>query len=156
MNCLLRNALMVFAPCLLAACAASGPLSQTQIEALEAREVEAAPDRAFSAVTNAMLDSGYSTRVSDSDAGILTGYKLIEHSDGRKILVAILTRGQGQVPPDVYHLCAVVSGSGPRRSSVRVQTYINGVATIDPQFVEEFWVLVQRQIMMKEPLPVSR
>lgn len=152
----MRDALLLFAPLLLGACAARTPLSQTQIEALEAREVEAAPDRAFSAVTNAMLDSGYSTRVSDSDAGILTGYKLIEHSDALKITVIILTRGQSTVPPDVHHLCAIVSGAGPHRSSVRVQTYINGVATIDPAFVEEFWVLVQRQIMMKEPLRTER
>jgi hypothetical protein len=35
---------------------------------------------------------------------------------------------------------------------VRIQTYINGIATIDPEFVEEFWVLVQRQVLMKEPI----
>ncbi len=152
----MRAASAILVLLLLALAPACGPartdLSQTQIEALEVREVNAQPDRTFSAVTNAMVDSGYSARVSDSDAGILTGYKLIEHSDGRKILVAILTRGQGQVPPDVHHLCAVVSGAGPGRSSVRVQTYINGVATIDEAFVEEFWVLVQRQVLMKEPV----
>ncbi len=139
-----------------AGCAGSPPLSGTQIEALQAREVDAAPDRAFNAVTNAMFDAGYSARVSDSDAGILTGYKLVEHSDGRKILIAILSRGQATVPPDVHHLCALVSDAGRARSTVRVQTYLNGVATINPEFVEEFWVLVQRQVMMKEPVRPSR
>jgi hypothetical protein len=144
---------LVVVAALASGCSSSGPkLSTTQIESLQVREVNASSDRAFSAVANAMVDAGYSARVSDSDAGLLTGYKLVEHSDGRKILVAVLTRGSGRVPPDVLHLCAVVSEAAPGRSNVRIQTYLNGVASIDQAFVEEFWVLVQRQVLMKEPI----
>lgn len=144
----------------LAGCAAQPPLTQTQIDALQVREVEVVPDAAFNALSNALLDSGYQVMVSDPDLRILTAQKRIDPAPAADaavitgtVLLSIFS-GRDMVrdlPPEFHAVSAVVGAGAPGRASVRFQTFVDGHPTTDQARVEELWVLVQRQVLMKEP-----
>jgi hypothetical protein len=134
---------------LIAGCEAA-PRTRVELDATQEREVEAAPDRAYSAASGAVMDAGYTMDVSDADGGLLSGHKLFEHSIALKVAVAIMTRGSGTVPPDLLTVCIQVRDIGNGRSAVRAQTYLNGSAELDHKAIDDLWVLMQRQVLMKE------
>jgi hypothetical protein len=133
---------------MLAGCEAPGPkLSQAQMNALETREVEASFDDTYRAASNALFDAGYTIAMSDKSAGLLTGSRAKDRSAERMW-------GDQSIRDTVFLVSMQITNVGPKNSSVRVKTSINGEARVDPQAINQLWVLMQRQVMMKEPLPV--
>lgn len=158
----LRALPLILCVSLLAGCETGPPMTQTQIDALQVREVEVGADRAFAAASSALLDSGYLIHVSDADAGLLTGERREDPSTATTatvvILSAILTRGMGarDKAPDYHTVCIEVLPDSADRSSIRIRPFFNGRA-LKPEnpegqkTVQELWVLMQRQVLMKEP-----
>ncbi len=142
-------------------CAAKPPLSPTQMEALQTREVEAGADRAFAAATNAVLDAGYRLRMSDADAGILAAElrqdPAVAANVGVIVATALVTLGHAvaDLPPTYHELCVQVMPEGSGRSKVRIRSYLNASAAHEPEVVEQIWTLMQRQVLMKEPSGVG-
>jgi hypothetical protein len=143
-------------------CETTQPMTATQMDALQVREVEVPPDRAFAAASSALFDAGYQIHVSDADAGLLTAERREDPSVAVNatlvILTAILTRGGGaqDKPPDYYAICIEVLPKGATNSDVRIRPFFNGqVQTADNpaarKTVQEIWTLMQRQVLMKEP-----
>jgi len=143
-------------------CETTQPMTATQMDALQVREVEVPPDRAFAAASSALFDAGYQIHVSDADAGLLTAERREDPSVAVNatlvILTAILTRGGGaqDKPPDYYAICIEILPKGPNNSDVRIRPFFNGqVQTADNpaarKTVQEIWTLMQRQVLMKEP-----
>ncbi|MGH7242854.1 MAG: hypothetical protein ACREJD_05495 [Phycisphaerales bacterium] len=156
--------LLVVALC---ACETTPPMTATQMDALQVREVEAASDRAFAAASSALFDAGYIIHVSDADAGLLTAERredpAVAVNATMVILTAILTRGAGahEKPPDYYAVCVEVLPEGSDRSNVRIRPFFNGqVQSADNpatrKTVQELWTLMQRQVLMKEPSSNSK
>lgn len=147
----------------LSGCETTQPMTVTQLDALQVREVEANPDRAFAAASSALFDAGYQIHVSDADAGLLTAERREDPSVATNaamiILSSILTRGTGaqDKPPDFHAVCIEVLPAGAERSDVRIRPYLNGQA-LSPKSpgardtVQELWTLMQRQVLMKEPV----
>ncbi len=137
------------------------PLTQTQMDAIQVRVVEAPPDRAFGAAASALLDAGYQVFVTDADSGFLTGEKRKDPAVGLNILeivVTTLARAPQDLPPDFYAVSIQVLPETGGRAKVRIRPFDNGVASdcTDPEgdgrkVVEELWALMQRQVLMKEP-----
>ncbi|MFO0860940.1 MAG: hypothetical protein U0570_10315 [Phycisphaerales bacterium] len=159
--------LLAAAGLLLAGCEATPPMTVTQLDALQVREVEAPADRAFAAASGALFDAGYQVHVSDADAGLLTGERredpAVATNAAVVILSAILTRGAGTTdkPPDYYAVCIQVMPMTADRSSVRIRPFFNGrvqAASSAPaqETVKELWTLMQRQVLMKEPSPAAK
>src|ERR1051326_3753313 len=93
----------------LGGCATDPPLTQTQMDALQVRVVEAAPDRAFAAASSAILDAGYQVKVSDGEWGILTAEKRQDPAAAANVAVMILStlaRNPTDLPP-TYHAIAI-------------------------------------------------
>jgi len=156
---LLLSLLSITALC---GCEATPPMTTTQMDALQVREVEVPADRAFAAASSALFDAGYQIHVSDADAGLLTAERREDPSVAVNatlvILTAILTRGGGaqDKPPDYYAICIEVLPRTSNRSDVRIRPFFNGqVQTADNpaarKTVQEIWTLMQRQVLMKEP-----
>ena len=153
--------LISLACALLLGCEASPPMTQTQVDALEIREIEAPPDRAYAAASNALLDSGYQLHVSDADAGIITAERRVDPSvatnTAKLLITAILTRGMAaqDQPPDYFGVCVEILPRTASATAVRMQTYLNG--RVEPadspasqKTVQELWTLMQRQVLMKD------
>jgi hypothetical protein len=141
---------------------ASAPMTQSQLDAMQVRQVEAAPDRAFAAASSALLDAGYIVHVSDGDAGLLTGEKRVDPAKAANVAVIILavlaTNHYHDIPPTYHAVSVQVMPLGAERSSVRIRPFLNGRAcpcneadSGGRETVSQLWVLMQRQVLMKEP-----
>jgi len=139
----------LFCGCMLTSgCQSPTPkLSQAQMNALETREVEASFDDTYRAASNAMFDAGYTIAMSDKSAGLLTGSRAKDRSSDRMWV-------DQSIRDTLFLLSMQITSLGPKNCTVRVKTSVNGEARVNPQAINELWVLMQRQVMMKEPLPV--
>lgn len=130
----------------LGGCRSEPRYSQAQLNALETREIDAPLAETFTAASNAMFDAGYTIAMSDRAGGLLTGTK--RHD--RKRDEMFVKKSNRWVD---YTLSVQVRRLEPKVSAVRVKTAINGEPRVDLAAIDEFWVLMQRQVLMHEPLP---
>jgi len=160
MKCLALIGLLLVAA--LCGCEATPPMTATQMDALQVREVEVPADRAFAAASSALFDAGYQIHVSDADAGLLTAERredpAVAVNATLVILTAILSKGGGaqDKPPDYYTICIEVLPRTADHSDIRIRPFFNGqVQSADNaaarKTVQEIWTLMQRQVLMKEP-----
>ena len=140
----------------LAACA--GPqYSKAQLDALEIRDTDAPPDRAFAAASNAVLDASYQVLLTDADAGLLTAMRRVDPSVAEHAAVitlsTLLTLGRGPVDaePNYYALGIQVPPRPGGQSSVRIRTFGPRGATPNRDTIQQIWTLMERQVLMKEP-----
>ncbi len=147
---------------MLVGCAAPPPMTQSQMDAAQVRQVEAAPDRAFNAASGALIDAGYQVHVSDGEAGLLTGEKREDPAVAANVAVmvvtALLTNAPMDIPPAYHAVSIQVLPGSEGRSSVRIRPFLNGLACPCDQedaagraTVGQIWELMQRQLLMKEP-----
>jgi hypothetical protein len=154
-------ALMILVPFLGAVgCSATPKYTPTQMDALQTREVEAPLNRTFDAATNALLDAGYNMLLSDADAGLLTAEFRQDPAVAANVAVivgsALLTLGRAptDLPPTYHEISLHVLPLGPSRSTVRIRCFENAQAIDEAKTVEQIWTLMQRQVLMKEPVKV--
>lgn len=159
---ILATAVAVAATIGAAGCTSAPKMSPTQMDALQTREVEAAPDASFAAATNALLDAGYRIELCDADAGLLTAQMREDPPVAANVAVivgsAVLSMGHyvTDLPPTFRVICLQVMPMSPRRSKVRIRCFENAAAKDEPQTVEQIWTLMQRQVLMKDPPTASR
>jgi hypothetical protein len=146
---------------MLPGCQAEGLLTQTQMDALQVRLVEAPPDRAFAAASSALMDAGYRLKLSDSNVGIMTGEMRQDPSYGADV-AAVLLASLGGTPmmlqPKLHAVAIQVLPASNGRSQVRIRPFLNGWARACTEkdsegraVIEQLWTLMQRQLLMKEP-----
>ena len=152
----------VFAPAVIA-CAAlvsgCGParhnFSATQLSGFQTREVPAGAEQAFDAASGALMDSGYTITLTDRDAGLITAAQreaaAVAEDAAVLILSTILTMGHApMMAPDTYHVvCVQVIPTQSGRTAVRMQTYVDGTATVNQEQILELWALMERQTLMR-------
>jgi hypothetical protein len=145
----------------LAGCIADPPMTQSQMDALQVRLVEAPPERAFAAASSAIIDAGYDIHVSDGEWGILTAEKRQDPALAANIAVMILStlaRNPTDLPPTFHAVSIQVLPVSQNRANVRIRPFINGqpcactkADSEGREVVEQLWMLMQRQVLMKEP-----
>jgi hypothetical protein len=124
---------------------ASTQLTQAQLNAIETRDVDASMSETFSAASNALFDAGYTIAMSDRQGGLLTGKKSQDKTSERIWVSPYIKDTEFTISMQVREI-------GPKRCAVRVKTAINGEQQVDQKAVDQIWTLMQRQVLMKEPL----
>jgi hypothetical protein len=118
-------------------------LTQSQVNAIETRVVEASMDETFTAASHALFDAGYQIAMSDRTGGLLTGTKIVK-------------AGAFQIPAVLrYALSIQIRKTRSRNCEARIHTTVNGEARVDKEAIDQIWVLMQRQVLMKGPPPRS-
>jgi hypothetical protein len=133
----------------MAGCSMGPELTQAQMNALETREVDAGFNETFNAASNALFDAGYTISMSDREGGLLTGTK----ADNKRAERAWFNNPG--IEDDQYTVSIQLRETGPQRCSVRVKTSTNGEPVVNRKAIDQFWVLMQRQVLMKEPTTVA-
>lgn len=137
-----------FSLLLLTGCQESNQLSQAQLNAIETREVDANMSETYNAVSGALFDAGYTIAMSDRQGGLLTGTKAVDKSTDRFWISHSIE--------DIKFVVSIqIREISPKVCTVRIKTSRNGVPKVDKKAIDELWVLMQRQVLMKEPLPLS-
>jgi len=119
------------------------PLTQAQMNAIETREVDATLDQTYRAASSALFDAGYTIAMSDRSAGLLTGERGIDRSAERA--------WNSYVQDTKFRMSMQIMEMDSQRTSVRIKTSVNGESRTDQRAIDQVWVLMQRQVMMKEP-----
>lgn len=126
--------------------------SQAQLNQIEVRVVDAGIDDAFDAASGALFDAGYLIVMSDKDAGLITGRMTKDLTQEMGFWEAVFTT---DYPIQSRTMSVQVLEVSEDESRVRVKLAVNGYTTVDESVVNEIWVLMQRQVMMHEPVEFS-
>ena len=118
--------------------------SQAQLSALTMREVDAGLDATYRAAVEAVFDLGFTVSSSDSGGGVLTASRKIDRTTERIWIYPYINDTE-------YAVSILLREVDSTRTSVRVSLSINGEAQVDEKWVGEFWRLMKRQVLMKEP-----
>ena len=142
-----RSACIVLCLLLLTAgsCATAPKYSQAQLNALETRDVDADLDETFRAASSALFDAGYTLSMSDRRGGVLTGTRAVDRSAAR------FWWGR-HVKDKHFTISVMIREEDPARCAVRIKTAINGQQKVDEAAIDQFWNLMQRQVLMHAPL----
>ncbi len=124
---------------------AAPQMSQAQLNSIETREVDAGVEQTFTAASGAMFDAGYTIAMSDHNAGLLTGTRGVDQTSARIWL-------SPAIEDTKFVLSMQIRPIDTGRSTVRVKTSKNGEPIVDQKAIDQIWVLMQRQVMMHEPL----
>lgn len=156
---LIAAALVLVAP---GCCATRSPITRmtsVQQDAIQVRDVEAPPDRVYSAAVGALLDAGYTIEVSDSEGGLLMGIRrhdpsIAEHA----IVLAIstyLTYGSAPMPapPRFRAVCVQVLPRPGGLSSMRICLYGHANLKREEAIIDDLWILVQRDLLARSAAP---
>lgn len=124
---------------------AAPQMSQAQLNAIETREVDAGPEQTFGAASGALFDAGYTIAMSDRGGGLLTGTRGIDQTSARIWVSPAIEDTKFVISIQIRPIDA-------NRSTVRVKTSKNGEPIVDQKAIDQIWLLMQRQVMMHEPL----
>jgi len=141
--------LLILVAIALGGCAGEPKYTQMQLNALETREIDADVAACFNAASNALFDAGYTIQMSDRAGGLLTGSKSY---DRKRDNMWVKNRNRWRT----FTLSVQVRRLDPGLTAVRVKTAINGEPKVDLRSIDEFWVLMQRQVLMHEPVSAPR
>ena len=121
--------------------------SQSQLTAITTRQVDATYDETFMAAVDSLFDDGYTIAESDKEAGIITGFL----NDDRSAERAWISRA---IADKTFRISILIRKRGPKLTSVRLSSSINGEPYIDEDAINEFWNQMKRQVLIQEPAPV--
>lgn len=130
----------------LASCqTAQNRYSQAELNAIETRIIESGFNEAFTAASSALFDAGYTIAMSDREAGLITGERGKDNTASRILISPFIQDTRFVVSIQVAEL-------DERETNARIKTSVNGEPVVDRDAINEIWLLMQRQVMMREPL----
>jgi hypothetical protein len=128
----------------LAGCGGQPRLSSAQLQHLQTRRVDAAPDAAFDAAARALMDAHYQLIASDKRGGVLSGQKCFI---GEPRLLA-------PASPRPVRLSVKIDPES-RGSTVRATTLVNNEPRVDEEALKEFFALLGRGVDVRPGPGVS-
>ena len=137
--------LMTVTAILAQGCVSEPEYTQAQLTAIETRQVDADMDATFRAASSALFDSGYTIAMSDRTGGLLTG-------TCAKMDQEAYWFGTSRTPIGTYTISMQMIPDGAQRTNVPIKTAVNRIAVVQKAEIDRIWVLMQRQVMMNEPL----
>ena len=129
-------------------CESSNQLSQAQLNALETREVDASMNETYNAASGSLFDAGYTIAMSDRQGGLLTGTRVIDKSKARFWISPYIEDIRLAISIQIREI-------SPKSCTVRIKTSVNGSPKVDKNAIDQLWNLMQRQVLMKEPLTLG-
>lgn len=131
----------------LGACESTPPLTTTQWEALETRQVHGQRDDVLRAASAVILDQGYFYTASDHAAGTVTAAKVPSSQRDE------FQRTGGMTGPAMVDMISIwVVQATPAECNLRVQYRDFGRRVESNQRVSAFWIEVQRRMLAHEPV----
>lgn len=145
--------------CLLASgCASHSPIvsmSPTQQDALQVRDLDAPPERVFSAAANTLVNAGYTILLTDGEGGLLTGYRREDPSIARHAatltISTLITLGQAPMlaSPYYFSVCVQVLPRPGNLASVRICLYGHNDLTAEGAIIDDLWIQMQRDLLAR-------
>jgi len=139
-------------------CASQSPIvamSPTQQDALQVRDLDASPDRAFSAAANTLVNAGYTIQLTDGEGGLLTAYRREDPSIARHAatltVTTLITLGQAPMlaRPYYFSVCVQVLPRPGGLSSVRICLYGHNDLKVEEAIIDDLWIQMQRDLLAK-------
>jgi hypothetical protein len=137
--------LMVFgmAFSLLAGLTGCSQMTQSEIRALETREIDAPYDKVYDASLNAMFSMGLNICHTDKASGIMAG----QNGDHiQRASAGLLWRPL--FPVKKVTLMVAPKGSGS--TSIRMKILVNEKPQVDPKLMTEIWQRIEKEAMLTE------
>ena len=120
--------------------------SQAELTALTTRTVVANFDDTYHAALDALFDEGYTIEESDKAGGVITGLLRDDRSYER-----------AWINPDLedieFRLSILIRARSEHRTTVRLNSSVNGERKIDERAIDAFWNLMRRQVLLQAPVP---
>ena len=102
-------------------------------------------DATYRAAIDAIFDLGFTVSNSDRIGGIVTAVRKVDRTEERIWLYPYINDTE-------YSVSVLFREVDAARTTVRVSLSVNGEAQVDEKWVGEFWRLMKRQVLMKEPV----
>lgn len=142
--------------CALSHCAGCVQMTQSEIKALETREMDLSYDDAYKAAANSLFSLGFTVEHSDKQSGILTGHRK-DPNTANKIGAAILFGVIGLLATGDRDeaVTFMVDALEPRLTQLRMKVVINGKSVVDREIMTKIWQQLEREAML-ESRPSNR
>lgn len=126
------------------------PITQTEIKALETRELDMPFDEAFSAAANGLFSLGFTIDHSDKVSGILTG-KRLDPRAGAKLANAIFfgVIGLAATKERNEAVSFMLSPLEPNVTQLRMKVIVNGKPVVDRKMMTKIWQQIEREAMLE-------
>ncbi|MEE8169267.1 MAG: hypothetical protein V3T70_01855 [Phycisphaerae bacterium] len=120
----------------------SQPLTQSEIKALETREIDADYATVYDAALNAMFSLGLSILHSDKESGVITGQS---GDHVQRAQAGLLWRGLY----DVKKITLLVAAKGPHLTQIRIKVLVNETQQLDRALMTKIWQRIEREAMLE-------
>lgn len=125
-------------------------LTQSEIKALETREMDCSFDEAYKAASHGLFSLGFTISHSDKESGILTGTRH-DPNTGAKVANTILfgVLGLALTKERNEALTFMLTPLEPNLTQLRMKVIVNGKAVVDRKFMTAVWQQIEREAMLE-------
>lgn len=123
-------------------------MTQSQIRALETREIDAPYDKTYDAALNAMFSMGLSIEHTDKNSGIITG-RSGDHIQRASTHWAF----RGLV--NVKKVTLMISKVNENRTMIRMKVLINEQPQTDEKLMTDIWQRIEKEDLLSEAFTES-
>lgn len=118
-------------------------MTQSQIRALETREIDAPYDKVYDASMNAMFSMGLSVQHTDKVSGIITG-QVGDH------VQRAATHWMFRAFVNVKKVTLMITPCGPNKTTVRMKVLINEQPQVDEKLMTDIWQRIEKEAMLAD------
>jgi hypothetical protein len=125
-------------------------LTQSEIKALETRELDLSFEETYKAAANGLFSLGFTIEHSDKQSGIITGHRKDPQTNARIGaalcfgIIGLLATGDRNEA-----VTFMVEQIGPKLSQLRMKVIINGNSVVDREFMTKIWQQIEREAMLE-------
>ena len=132
-------------------------MTQSEIKALETREMDCAYDDAYRAAANGLFSLGFTVSHSDKESGILTGTRT-DPNTGAKIAAALAfgVIGLAATKDRNEAVTFMLNKLDPELTQLRMKVIINGSPVVDRTFMTRIWQQIEREAMLEFRPPTKQ
>jgi len=125
-------------------------LTQSEIKALETREMDCSFDEAYKAAANGLFTLGFTVSHSDKESGILPGNRH-DPNPGEKLLTTFLfgVLGLAATKDRDEAVSFMLTKLEPNLTQLRMKVIVNGKSVVDRTFMTKIWQQVEREAMLE-------
>lgn len=125
-------------------------LTQSEIKALETREMHIPYDDAYQAAMNGLFSLGFSIEHTDKQSGVVTG-KRHDPRTGSKIAAGIFFGiiGLAATSDRTEAVTFKVAELEPELTQLRMKVVVNGKSVVDRKFMTKLWQQIEREALLE-------
>jgi hypothetical protein len=127
-------------------------MGQAAMTAFETRTIDAPFEQVYVAATEGLFDLGYTIRHTDKNSGVLVGEKKMEKPDAGWMRFSDALGNIVRPESDYYNTFQVtlfIQPAEEQTAKVRIKTAINEQPQLNKKAIDEIWLYIDRQVLMK-------